>query len=227
VSLRTLARVALAHALMVGVCTHAAAAAADEPKPREPLVPFPPASPRLLTPPDTSYTYSNPQYYPSLAWTATQLVPSPEVGGGRVRRTGTDGVQENTTELAFGLRWQLTPIAWSWGTNRRITRWRYVVVDPIARSSGSIELNTTFEYLFGHVDRLLVRPGIRATFPLAHRGEYLSASLGTSMYNYNGTPRVAYDVGAYILFGLFGVQVTVAPAHAPLSFIGTFRIRYF
>jgi hypothetical protein len=213
---------------MVAFWTVGGVAGADEPKSaRPPLVPFPPTSPRLLTPPDAGYTYSNPQYYPSLAWILTQLAPSPEVGGGRVHRTDVDGVQQNTTQLAFGLRWQLTPIVWSWGTNRRITRWRYFVIDPIARNSGSIELNATFEYLFGHVDRFLVRPGIRTTFPVAQRGEYLSASIGTSTYTYNGTPRVAYDVGAYILYGLFGVQVTVAPAHAPLSLIGTFRIRSF
>ena len=125
------------------------------------------------------------------------------------------------------MRWQPTPLVYSWGTNRRITRWRAFVVDPLARNSGSIELNTSIEYLFGHIDRFLVRPGVRATFPLLQRGEYLSASLGTSTYAYNGVPRVAYDVGMYMLFGLFGVQITVAPAHAPLSFISTFRIRYF
>ncbi len=217
--------------LMGAICMHAGAAAADatlaNEGPPDPHVPFPPPSPRVLSPGDTSYSYSSPQYYPSLAWTVLQLLPSPEVGGGRVHRTGVDGVPEDATKLAPGLRWQLTPIVWSWGTNRRLTRWRYFVVDPIARNSGSIELNTTFEYLAGHIDRMLVRPGVRATLPLVQRGEYLSASIGTSTYSYNGTPRVAYDVGAYILFGLFGVQLTVAPAHAPLSAIGTFRIRYF
>jgi hypothetical protein len=194
---------------------------------QDPFIPFPPPSPRVIPPPERAYTYTAPQLHPSLVWMATQLVPSPELAGGRVGRTGIDGVREDATQIAFGLRWQLTPLVWSWGTNRRVTRWRTLVVDPIARNSGSLEVDATFEYLFGHVDRLLVRPGIRVTFPLAQRGEYLSASLGTSTYIYNGAPRLAYDVGAYVLFGLFGVQLTVAPAHAPLSFIGTFRIRYF
>ena len=218
--------------MIVAVCTHAGFAVAERgdqpPKPpADPHAPYPPPSPRELPAPEESYTFAEPQYYPSLTWTLLQFVPSPEIGGGRVHRTGVDGVQADSTELAFGMRWQLTPVVWSWGTNRRITRWRTFVIDPIARNSGSIELNTTFEYLFGHVDRMLVRPGVRATFPLLQRGEYLSASLGTSTYAYNGTPRVAYDVGVYTLFGVFGVQVTVAPAHAPLSFIGTFRIRTF
>jgi hypothetical protein len=111
--------------------------------------------------------------------------------------------------------------------NRRVSRWRYLVVDPLARHSGSLELSGTFEYIFGHVDRLIVRPGVRAYFPLAQRGEYLSTSLGTSIYAYDEKVHVAYEVGAYVLYGLFGVQATVAPDHGPLTAIGTFRIRYF
>ncbi len=190
------------------------------------LTPYP-APPPTMQPPDTSYTYASQSYYPSLGWIATQLLPSPEVGSGRVHRTGPDGIPQDSTELAFGLRWQLTPFVYSWGTNRRITRWRSFVIDPLARNSGSIELNTSFEYFFGHLDRLIVRPGVRATFPLVQRGEYLSTSIGTSTYAFNGVPRIAYDAGLYTMFGLFGVQVTVAPAHGPLTFIGTFRIRYF
>ena len=209
----------LAFASILAICTQAGVAAADEP----PVAP----GTKKLYPPELGYTYASAQYYPSLAWMALQLLPSPEVGGGRVHRTDTDGVQHDSTELAFGMRWQLTPLLWSWGVNRHVSRWRTFVVDPIARGSGSLEVNTTFEYFFGHIDRFIVRPGVRATFPLLQRGEYLSGSLGTSIYTYNGTPRVAYDVGAYFLYGLFGVQVTVAPEHAPLSLIGTFRIRMF
>lgn len=217
--------VALALASLPGL------ARADEARAKPPSAypeePYPPPSPRVLAQPDQSYTYAQPRMYPSLAWAVVQLVPSPELAVGRVHRTGPDGVPHDTTQTAFGMRWQITPLVWSLGTNRHVSPWRYFVVDPVARHSGSIELDTSFEYLFGNVDRMLVRPGIRATFPLAHRGEYLSASLGTSTYTYNGTLRVAYDVGVYVLFGLFGVQMTVAPGHAPLGAIGTLQIRYF
>ena len=207
---------------VLALCMQAAPAHAELPV----LTPFP-APPPSLQPPDTSYTYASQTYYPSLGWMAAQLLPSPEVGGGRVHRTGPDDVQHDSTELAFGLRWQLTPLVYSWGTNRRITRWRSFVVDPLARNSGSLELNTSFEYFFGHIDRFIVRPGVRANFPLLQRGEYLSTAIGTSVYAFNGVPHVAYDAGLYTMFGLFGVQVTVAPAHGPLTFISTFRIRYF
>ncbi|MGC4079430.1 MAG: hypothetical protein QM702_20800 [Rubrivivax sp.] len=197
------------------------------PTPADPIIPYPPPSPRVVGRPDGSYDRGAPQYYPSFAWIATQLVPSPEVAWGRLKRIEADGTAKEELESAFGLRWQLTPVAWSWGTHRSLNRFRYFVVDPLARNSGSIELNTSFEYLWGHVDRLLVRPGIRGNFPLLHRGEYLSCSLGTSTYVYDRTPRVAYDAGIYILYGVLGAQVTVAPAHDPLNLIATIRIRYF
>ena len=130
-------------------------------------------------------------------------------------------------EAAFGLRWQVTPLLWSWGTNRHASRWRSFVVDPLARHAGSLELTGTVEFIFGEVDRAILRPGVRAYFPVAQRGEYLSVSLGTSTYAYDEKMRVAYDVGAYVLWGLFGVQATIAPENGPLTAIGTFRIRYF
>src|SRR5262249_54424209 len=109
---------------------------------------------------------------------------------------------------------------------REQTRWRAVVVDPIARQSGSIELSTSFEYIFGEISALVVRPGLRVYLPIAQRGEVLSASLGTSVYRFDGF-RVAYRVGGYFLSGFVGFLVPVAPAHAPLATIATFRIRYF
>lgn len=197
------------------------------PEALDPYVPYPPPTPRVLSPPEMTYDYAQPRYYPTLLWMALQLIPSPEVAFGRITRTDIEGKKSAEVESAFGLRWQLTPVLWSWGVHRRSSRLRWFVVDPLARNSGSIELDTTFEYLWGHVDRMLVRPGVRATFPLVQRGEYLSFSIGTSTYVYDRTPRVAYDGGIYFLYGIFGVQATVAPAHDPLTTIATFRIRYF
>lgn len=217
---------AFAAAIAIACVCRAGTASADAPPARN-FAPYPPPSPRVLAPPDRSYTYAEPQMYPSLAWFVTQLLPSPEVAVGRIHETSATGTSESTTQPAFGLRWQLSPVVWSWGTNRRVSRWRYLVVDPLARHSGSLELSGSIEYFWGHVDRFLFRPGVRAYFPLAQRGEYLSTSIGTSVYGYDEKLRVAYDVGAYVLFGLFGVQATIAPDHGPLMAIGTFRIRYF
>jgi hypothetical protein len=203
-------------------------AGAEEPKrdsrtARDPNEPFPPESPRVLVQPDRSYTYDSPIPYPTLPWFLLQFLPSPEVAVGRVH----DASGAASTEAAFGMRWQVTPLLWSWGTNRHVNRWRFFVVDPLARHAGSLELTGTVEYFFGNVDRAILRPGVRAYFPVAQRGEYLSVSLGTSTYAYDDKMRVAYDVGAYVLYGLFGIQATIAPENGPLTAIGTFRIRYF
>lgn len=184
----------------------------------------PPA--RQAPPPETSYDVHQPTLYPTLAWTILQLVPSPELVFGRQRRIDADGRVDAAVSPAFGVRWQVTPAVWSFGVHRRQSRWRWFVVDPFARHSGSLELSGTFEYIGGHVDRLLVRPGLRVYLPVAQKGEYLSVSLGTSVYRYDGL-RVAYDVGAYVLSGFLGVQVTVAPTHDPLAAIATLRLRYF
>lgn len=201
---------------MIAFCTQAGRARADEEAPY-----------RSVPLPDDAYSWAQPQPYPSLIWFATQLVPSPEIGVGRVKHLDGAGVASDVTTVAFGLRWQVTPIVWSWGVHRRISRWRYFVVDPLARNSGSIELNTSFEYLWGDVNRFLARPGVRATFPILQRGEYLSVSMGTSVYQYDDTARVAYDFGAHFLYGIFGLQATIAPSHAPLRTIATLTLRYF
>ena len=189
----------------------------------------PPAVPMMkyAPPPDLGYGYASPQYAPTLPWLITQLLPSPEIAFGTYKTYGDDASAGRDLHTAFGLRWQVTPLVWSWGVHRKVNRFRWFVVDPIARNSGSIELNTNFEYIWGHVDRLLVRPGVRANFPLLQRGEYLSMAIGTSIYQYDSTTRVAYDAGLYTLFGMFGVTVTVAPTHLPLATIATLRVRYF
>lgn len=193
-----------------------AAARADEPP-----------KAKILAQPDESYTYESPRSYPSLVWLGAQVVPSPEIAVGSTHRIDVDGRVESETPVAFGLRWQVTPVLWSWGVNRHVNRWRWFVVDPLARVSGSIQLDATLEYLWGHVDRFLVRPGVHANFPLVQRGEYLSMSIGTSTYQYDSTMHVAYDAGLYVLFGMLGAQFTVAPTHAPLTSMATMRIRFF
>jgi hypothetical protein len=187
----------------------------------------PPPSPRLLGQPDVSYSYAGRHEYPSFAWIAAQLVPSPEFAFGRVQRIDLDGHVENESAATFGFRWQVTPVLWSWGTHRSISPWRFVVVDPLARHAGSIEADLAVDYFFGGADHLLLRPGVHATFPIVQRGEYLSASFGTSVYRYDGTTHMAYTVGSYFLFGRFGVELTFSPAQQPLRTIATFCIRYF
>jgi hypothetical protein len=152
---------------------------------------------------------------PTLVWIFTQLIPSPEVAA------GTDGAH-------FGLRWQVTPILYSFGINPRLSPWRALVVEPIVRQSGSIELFLSPELFTGSLFQTpLVRAGVRSYFPLVAKGDELSMSIGTSYTNMNGQNGVGWEAGVYVLYGTVGVQVTYAPAPSPVQWITTLRIRYF
>ncbi len=211
---------ALVAALTLGAASAPTRAHAAEPSPPSSLDVH--RAPR----PDEGLTYHQAEHFPTFTWALLQLLPSPELAFGTHRRTDATGNVDTAPTTAFGLRWQLAPVLWSWGVHRKQSRWRYFVVDPFARQSGSIELSTAIEYIGGHVDTLFVRPGLRAYFPVLDKGENLSVSLGTSIYGMDGL-RVAYDVGAYVLSGFVGLQITVAPTHAPLAAIATLRLRYF
>jgi hypothetical protein len=185
----------------------AAAPARAEARPR----PEAPPPVRSVPAPEITYAPTEPALSPGWAWLAGELVPSPALAFGDLAPS-------------FGLRWQVTPVLWSFGVHRATSPWRVLVVDPIARLSGSIELHGTYDWFFGAIDDTLLRPGIRATFPLLHRGEYLAASIGTSIYDRVKT-RVAYDAGIWILSGFVGASVTVAPDDARVRAIGTLNLR--
>lgn len=176
--------------------------------------------------PEDDFRAHQPSPYPTLAWLLFQLVPSPELAFGKTKEIAVNGAVDDSIRTSFGLRWQLTPFLWSFGVHRSQSRWRYFVVDPFARHSGSLELSTTFEWIGGHYDGLIARPGVRVYLPILEKGEKLSTSLGTSVYRANGL-RVAYDAGLYVLNGFFGVLVTVAPNHQPIATIATLNLRYF
>jgi len=169
--------------------------------------------------PDLAHV-QDPIPYPTLAWIIPQLIPSPEVLG------GTGGARA-------GLRWQVTPLLYSFGLNRRVTPWRFLVADPLSRQSGSIEVFFTPEYAArgsGMADALIARTGVRSYFPLLQHGDYLSVSIGASQFFYEGRPCAAVEAGAYVASGIFGLQVTYSPtrsAEAGAEWIATLRIRYF
>jgi hypothetical protein len=204
--------------------------AMDEAAKKKEVAPPPPLGPTVPVHhaplPREPLDYHSPVMYPTGLWLLTQLIPSPQFAFGAVRHINVDGSIDDTPKTAFGLRWQLTPILWSFGVHQKQSRWRFFIVDPFARHSGSIEIATSFEYIGGHIDTVFARPTARVYLPLIQKGESLSFSMGTSVYRYEGF-RVAYEGGLYTLAGLIGLQVTVAPAHDPLAVIATLRLRYF
>jgi hypothetical protein len=160
---------------------------------------------------------AHPRPYPTLPWIGTQLLPSPELAAGNGAR--------------FGLSWQLTPLSYSWGLNRRLAPWRFFVVEPLTRQSGSIEIFVAPAYLSyrdGARDRWFLRGGVRSYFPLVQRGENLSISVGSYYFrNYAGDEGAAYEVGAYVLYGFVGLRFAYAPAFAPARALTTLALRFF
>jgi len=150
-------------------------------------------------------------------WVGAQLVPSPELIADR-------------SGVLFGMRWQVTPLLFSYGIHRSQNPWRSFVVEPIVRQSGSTEVYVSPEY-FGvpgtATERFGVRTGLRSYFPVVQRGDYLSVSLGASWPRWQGRDSVGYEAGAHVLFGFVGALVTVEPTPEAARWIFTLQMRVF
>jgi len=167
---------------------------------------------------NVSFEVTEPKVHPSLLWITSQLIPSPEL------------MSVKNSNSRFGLRWQVTPLLFSFGINRKLNPWRFFVVEPLVRQNGSIELFFTPEWLNLTDDfttNWLFRGGVRAYFPLYRRGEYLSGSVAASYYNFNGDQGVSYEAGIYLFFGILGFQATYSPEMKSSPWIFTLRLRYF
>lgn len=151
-------------------------------------------------------------------WAVLQLIPSSEVvvWDGKVR---------------YGARWQITPLLYSFGVNRKLSPWRGFVVEPIVRHSGSMEVYFAPEVLTGSFanesDRWIVRFGLRSYVPLLYRGDYLSASFGASVFSAKSEAGVAGDVGLHTFGGLFGLRLGYSPTPGLRMTTITFELRVF
>jgi hypothetical protein len=186
-------------------------------------LPEPAAPPPSGTAPDTGVIWADvahvrdPEVEPSLEWALWQLVPSPQLGFG-------------DDSARFGLRWQLTPLLYSFALDSRLDRWRWLVAEPIVRHSGSVELFLSPEYLAldgGIGDRFGLRGGLRAYFGLVGRGDNLSVSLGSSYFRFPDHDGISFEAGAYVLFGALGLVLTHSPGFEPAPWLATLRLRYF
>ena len=183
-----------------------------------------PPEPPLSEPPVTRgatearrATATDPGTSVTFPWLLTQLLPSPEIAVG-------DG------GARFGLRWQLVPVLYSFGIDRRLSPWRAFVVEPLVRTSGSLELFVSPEYLAldeSWSRRFGFRVGVRAHFPLIEKGDYLSVSFGSAYVRFAGRESASYQFGAYLLFGFLGFEQSIVPALDEARWIGTFNVRFF
>jgi hypothetical protein len=163
-----------------------------------------------------------PQPPPTWPWIVTQLVPSPEI----VHASAFDAT-------SLGLRWQLTPLLVSYGAQPGVSRFRFFVVEPIVRHSGSTELFVAPEWLHDPGDgahRLGGRLGIRSYFPIAENGDTLSWSVGASYAHFGRASSehgAAFEAGVYTAFGVLGLQLSYAPQLLGGTTFVTFSLRYF
>ncbi len=150
-----------------------------------------------------------------VVWVATQLVPSPLLAYGSGAVHG-------------GARWQVTPLSLSFGVAAKPVRAFFVA--PIARYSGSLELLFSPEWIGGAAQNStgwVARFGSRLYLPVAGKGESFAWSLGGSYYRAAGGDGFAAELGAYWLFGVFGLTATVAPKMVAREIITALQIRYF
>ena len=153
--------------------------------------------------------------FPTAFWLATQAIPSP-------------ALVLDQESVYFGLAWQLTPLLYSWSANSKVLGLRAFVVEPNLRYGGSLEFYASPEVLFLEHTSVVLRPGLRAYFPLLEHGEMLSSSLGVSFQEVAGTSAVAGEVGVYGLFGILGLQLSQALSpSARAATMATLRLRYF
>jgi len=149
------------------------------------------------------------------AWAIAQLIPSPLLVVGK-------------EDAGAGVRWQVTPLLFSFGIAER--PFRSFVVAPIARHSGSVELHVSPEWACcapGGATSWLVRMGPRLYLPILEHGERLSWSIGGTYHRATDGGGFAADVGVYTLSGLFGLNVTVAPGLERRQVAAAITIRYF
>jgi hypothetical protein len=164
------------------------------------------------------FKVTEPDVRPTSLWISSQFIPSPQF------------ISVNDVGLKFGLRWQVTPLLYSFGINKKLSPWRNFVAEPLVRQNGSIELFFSPEWLNvteKFKTNWLFRGGLRAYFPLYRRGEYLSGSLSASYYNFNGNQGLSYEAGIYLFFGILGFQATYSPDMKSAPWIFTIRLRYF
>lgn len=158
-----------------------------------------------------------PGQHPTLLWAALQLVPSPEV-------------MVSGPAVYAGMRWQVTPLLYSFGINRKLSPWRSLIAEPVVRHAGSIEVFASPEYLSNSgsfAEHWLFRGGVRSYAPLMAKGEYLSASLGASLLHFDHRVGAALSAGIYVLFGFVGAEVTYCPTPGLRSTTLTLSLRVF
>ncbi|MGH2575849.1 MAG: hypothetical protein ACRDFC_09145 [Ignavibacteria bacterium] len=150
---------------------------------------------------------SNNEFWKWTTWTILQTVPS---------ITYFEDRNEKESRLKFGLEWQIIPFAYSFNSNKYVSKLQFFYIKPPKRFSGSAELffqpqYVTGEFKYSPLKKFMFKSGMRLIFPVAQRGEYLSFSLGLGYY-YQKTlsgervDGMTYEAAVYTFFGMLGLK---------------------
>jgi hypothetical protein len=160
------------------------------------------------------YAVREPDVHMTPAWLAAQLVPSPGVGWGH-------------SEPHLVLAWQVSPVLYAFRLDPRLSPWRFMVVEPLVRQSGSTEIFLCPEYRSISSAWFDFRVGVRSTFPLLERGEVLSMSLGTALQHAADVRSPSFEVALHTLFGFVGLSLQYAPIDGLRQWTTLLRLRFF
>ncbi len=145
------------------------------------------------------------------SWLLLQAIPSPGFYEDRNEFEG----ENNKNGIKFGLSWQLTPVAYSWNSNKYVSKFSFFHIKPSKRFSGSGEVFFEPVVIPGgfnnnSLKKFTYKTGVRLVFPVFHGGEYLAVSLGsgyteqnTATGKYSG---ITYEAGIYSFFGMLGIK---------------------
>ncbi|MDD5361253.1 MAG: hypothetical protein PHN88_03920 [Ignavibacteria bacterium] len=125
---------------------------------------------------------------------------------------------DNNARLQFSLRWQITPVNFSFKTNKFVSPVQFFMINPVRRVTGSAELFiqpeiATSGFKYSGFDNFGLNTGARVIIPVQEMGENISMSLGgkytfrkNSITGDSGYPGV--EAGVYFFGGIAGVQFT-------------------
>lgn len=140
-------------------------------------------------------------------WALMQTVPSPVFVY--------DG-NESASRLQFALRWNISPLNYSFNSNPLVSPLQFFKVNPVRRYGGSAEMIVMPEWATGPFrysdqDRFALAAGLRFYVPAIENGEYLAFSFGgkyRSFKDKSGGSDDCYsaELGTYTLWGTLGFQ---------------------
>jgi hypothetical protein len=142
-----------------------------------------------------------------ITWTVLQTIPA---------ITFNSDNNDNNTRIITGVRWNVTPVNFSFNANEYVSPVQFFIVNPVRRLGGSVELfvqpeYTLANYNYSNLKRFSFTTGTRLFIPLEETGENLAVSIGgkyslrqTKESSENNTSGI--ELGLYTFFGILGVK---------------------